>query len=39
VEHYSHFRMASKRDVLGRLESGLMEAAPIEAQPAAEKIN
>jgi len=39
MEHYSNFRMAAKRDVLGRLESGLMEAAPVVAQPAAEKIN
>jgi integrase len=39
MEHYSHVRMAAKRDVLGKLESGLMEAAPVEAQPVAEKIN
>jgi hypothetical protein len=24
MEHYSHVRMAAKRDVLGKLESGLM---------------
>ena len=39
MEHYSHVRMAAKRDVLSKLESGLMDAAPVEAQPAAEKLN
>ena len=39
MEHYSHVRMAAKRDALGRMESGLMEAAPVKAQPASEKLN
>jgi len=39
MEHCSHVRMAAKRAALGRLESGLMEAASVEAQPAAEKLN
>ena len=39
MEHYSHVRMAAKREVLSKLESGLMEAAPVEAQPTAEKVN
>ena len=39
MEHYSHVRMAAKREVPSKLESGLMEAAPVEAQPTAEKVN
>ena len=39
MEHYRHVRMAAKREVLSELESGLMEAAPVEAQPTAEKVN
>jgi hypothetical protein len=39
MEHYSHVRMAAKRDALGKLESGLMETAAVEMEPAAEKIN
>jgi len=31
--------MAAKREVLSKLESGLMEAAPVEVQPTAEKVN
>jgi integrase len=39
MEHYSHVRMAAKRDVLGKLESGLMATAPVEAELAPEKLN
>jgi hypothetical protein len=39
MEHYSHVRMAAKREVLNKLESGLMEAAPVRAEPPAEKLN
>jgi len=39
MEHYSHVRMAAKREVLNKLESGLMEAAPVAAEPPAEKLN
>jgi hypothetical protein len=39
MEHYSHVRKAAKRDVLGRLESGLMQAAAVEAEPPVEKVN
>jgi integrase len=39
MEHYSHVRMAAKRDALGKLESGLMETAAVEVEPAAAKIN
>jgi len=39
MEHYSHVRMAAKRDVLGKLESGLMEIPIVEAKPKVEKLN
>jgi hypothetical protein len=39
LEHYSHVRMAAKRTVLDKLESGLMGRQSVEAQPAAEKVN
>ena len=39
LEHYSHVRMAAKRTVLDKLESGLMGARPVESQPAIEKPN
>ena len=39
MEHYSHIRMAAKRDALGRLESGLMETSPVAVEPAVEKVN
>ena len=39
LEHYSHVRMAAKRTVLDKLESGLMGAPAVESQPAAEKVN
>jgi hypothetical protein len=32
MEHYSHIRMAAKRDAIGRLESGLM-GVPATQQP------
>jgi len=39
LEHYSHVRMAAKRTVLDKLESGLMGGLPVEAQPAVGKVN
>jgi integrase len=39
MEHYSHVRMAAKRDVLGKLESGLMDIPTIGAKPDFEKLN
>ena len=39
LEHYSHVRMAAKRTAVEKLESGLMGASCVAAQPAAEKIN
>jgi integrase len=39
LEHYSHVRMAAKRTVLDKLESGLMGRPLVEIQPAVEKIN
>jgi integrase len=39
LEHYSHVRMAAKRTVLDKLESGLMGRTPIEEQPAGGKAN
>ena len=39
LEHYSHVRMAAKRTVLDKLESGLMGGRPVESQPAVEKVN
>jgi integrase len=39
MEHYSHVRMAAKRDVLGKLESGLMDIPIVEAKPKIEKLN
>lgn len=40
LEHYSHVRMAAKRTVLDRLESGLMGGpSSVERQPAVEKVN
>lgn len=39
MEHYSHVRMAAKRDVLSKLESGLMEIPTIEERPKVEKLN
>jgi len=39
IEHYSHIRMAAKREVLNKLESGLMEAAPVETKPPTGKLN
>ena len=30
MEHYSHIRMAAKRDLLQKLESGLMEIPMVE---------
>ena len=38
LEHYSHVRMAAKRTVLDKLESGLM-GGPVESQPAVGKVN
>ena len=37
LEHYSHVRMAAKRTVLDKLESGLMGGPVIESQPAVGK--
>jgi len=39
LEHYSHVRMAAKRTVLDKLESGLMGGRVVESQPAVEKPN
>jgi len=39
MEHYSHVRMAAKRDVLGKLESGLMDIPIVEVKPKVEKLN
>jgi integrase len=39
LEHCSHVRMAAKRTVLDKLESGLMGGRPVESQPAVEKVN
>jgi len=39
MEHYSHVSMAAKRDVLGKLESGLMDIPTIAAKPNVEKLN
>jgi hypothetical protein len=39
LEHYSHVRMAAKRTVLDKLESGLMFGTPVEAQTAVGKVN
>ena len=39
LEHYSHVRMAAKRTVLDKLESGLMGGPVIESQPAVGKAN
>ena len=39
LEHYSHVRMAAKRTVLDKLESGLMGAQSIESQPTVGKAN
>jgi integrase len=39
LEHYSHVRMAAKRAILDKLESGLMGRAPVENRPAVEKAN
>ena len=39
LEHYSHVRMAAKRTVLDKLESGLMFGLPVEAQTAVGKVN
>jgi len=39
LEHYSHVRMAAKRTVLDKLESGLMGGLSTESQPAVGKVN
>ena len=39
VEHYSHVRMAAKRTVLDKMESGLMGGFPVESHPGVEKAN
>jgi integrase len=39
MEHYSHVRMAAKREVLGQMESGLISAPPADAEPASQKVN
>ena len=39
LEHYSHVRMAAKRTVLDKLESGLMGSPAVESQAVAEKVN
>ena len=39
LEHYSHMRMAAKRTVLDKLESGLMGTAAVERASASEKAN
>jgi integrase len=39
LEHYSHVRMAAKRTVLDKLESGLMGGPPVERQRALGKAN
>lgn len=39
LEHYSHVRMAAKRTVLDKLESGLMGAAPADDYTVVGKVN
>jgi hypothetical protein len=39
MEHYSHARMAAKRTVLDKLESGLMGGPSVESERAAGKVN
>lgn len=39
LEHYSHVRMAAKRTVLDKLESGLMGGLPVESQPGVGNVN
>ena len=39
MEHYSHVRMAAKRSVLEKMESGLMRKLPVVSQSAVEKVN
>jgi hypothetical protein len=39
LEHYSHVRMAAKRTVLDKLESGLMGVSSVESEAAAGKVN
>jgi hypothetical protein len=39
LEHYSHVRLAAKRSVVDKLESGLMGTTRIEHQPTVEKVN
>jgi hypothetical protein len=39
LEHYSHVRMAAKRTVLDKLESGLMGGPSVESQAAVEAVN
>ena len=39
LEHYSHVRMAAKRTVLDKLDSGLMGRVTVESQPATGKAN
>jgi integrase len=39
LEHYSHVRMAAKRTVLDKLESGLMGGPTVESTPAVRKAN
>ncbi len=39
LEHYSHVRMAAKRTILDKLESGLMGKPSVEEQPTVRKAN
>ena len=39
LEHYSHVRMQAKRNVLDKMECGLMGVFSTESQPTAEQAN
>jgi len=38
MEHYSHVRLAAKRSVLDKMESGLMRKLPVVSQSDVEKV-
>jgi hypothetical protein len=39
MEHYSHVRMAAKREALDKLAGGLMKPLPEDRKPASEQVN
>lgn len=39
LEYYSHVRMAAKRDIISKLESGLIQAKPTTRQPESKSEN